>query len=150
MAAARVPDRKTLAPERLRAIEQAVRDAAWQHLRAPDAETALGFYQPNAVVAGDGRLFESFEAFAEDAREFYRTLREVHLAVWDEMYVDVLGEEVAVVTATVRWSSTDTAGVRIDLRGVWTAVWVRGTSGWRIAARHESFTPTAPDPTTGG
>jgi ketosteroid isomerase-like protein len=137
-----------LAREDRAAIEEAIRDAAWQHLRAPDADTALGFYEPNAVVASDGRLYESFEAFAQDAREFYRTLREVHLAAWDEMLVDVLDDNAAVFTATVRWSSTDTAGVRTDLRGVWTAVWVRGASGWRLAARHESFAPMAPTPET--
>jgi len=130
-----------VSPARRAQIVEAIQDAAWRHLRAPDAATALGFYEPDAVVAGDGRLYESFEAFAEDAREFYGTLREVHLAVWDEMQVEVLGENAAVLTATVRWSSTDTAGVRTDLRGVWTAVWVWGTRGWRISARHESFTP---------
>ncbi len=140
----------SLPSERLKAIEEAVRQAAWQHLHAPDADTALGFYEPNAVVAGDGKLYQSFEAFADDAREFYRTLREVHLAVWDEMCVDVLGETVAVLTATVRWSSSDTSGVRTDLSGVWTAVWVDGPDGWRIRARHESFRSVAGGPDTVG
>jgi len=145
-----MPGGDILPSERLRAIEEAVRHAAWQHLHAPDADTALGFYEPNAVVAGDSRLYQSFQEFADDAREFYRTLREVHLAVWDEMHVDVLSENAAVLTATVRWSSTDTAGVRTDLAGVWTAIWVEGPLGWRIRARHESFRPVAGGPDTMG
>ena len=125
------------------AIEQAVTDAAWGHLQAPDAETALSYYAPNAVVAGDGRLYESFGAFAQDARAFYESLHEVHVAAWHEPRVQVLSEHVAVFTATVRWVSSDTAGLRLDLRGVWTAVWLRRPEGWRIAVRHESFIPAA-------
>ena len=125
------------------AIEQAVKRAAWEHLRAPDAETALGYYDADAVVVCDGRWYESFEAFAEDAREFYRTLRDVHVAAWDRVHVEVLADGAAVFTATVRWESTDTSGVRTELAGVWTAIWVRTASGWRITARHESFTPAS-------
>jgi ketosteroid isomerase-like protein len=131
------------ANEPSRAATEAVTEAAWEHLKAPNAEAALAFYQPDAVVACDGRLYESFDAFAEDARAFYATLREVHWAVWDEPRVDVLSDRAAVFTARVRWASTDSAGVRTDLQGVWMAVWVRGPMGWRIAARHESFLPAA-------
>ena len=69
-------DPKAHMPARSDAIEQAVIDAAWGHLKAPDAETALSYYTPNAVVASDGRLYESFEAFAQGARAFYETLHE--------------------------------------------------------------------------
>jgi hypothetical protein len=89
----------------------------------------------------DGRLYESFDAFVDDARAFYSTLRAVHVAAWDAPRVDVLSDRAAAFTAQVRWASTDSAGVRIDLRGVWTAVWLRGPEGWLIAARHESFLP---------
>ena len=98
------------------------------------------------MVASDGRLYESFEAFAEDARAFYETLHEVHVAEWHEPRVQVLSDRAAIFTATVRWASTDTAGLRLDLRGVWTAVWLKRPEGWRIAARHESFMPDAGNP----
>ena len=133
-------------PARREAIERAVADAAWGHLQAPDAETALGYYAPDAVVAGDGRLYESFATFARDARAFYESLHEVHEAAWHEPRVQVLSDHAAVFTATVRWVSTDTAGIRLDLRGVWTAVWLRRPEGWRIAMRHESFIPATGEP----
>jgi ketosteroid isomerase-like protein len=133
-------------PARSEAIQQAVTDAAWSHLQAPDADTALSYYAPDAVVAGDGRLYVSFDAFAQDARAFYESLREVQVAAWHEPRVQVLSDHAAVFTATVRWVSTDTAGVRLDLRGVWTAVWLRRPEGWRIAVRHESFIPAAGEP----
>ncbi len=138
-------DREDALGTRRTAIEQAVERAAWEHLRAPDAKTALGYYDAGAVVVCDGRWYESFEEFAQDAREFYRTLREVHVAAWDRVHVEVLSDSSAVFTATVRWESTDTSGVQTELEGVWTAIWVQTPSGWRIVVRHESFTPTSPD-----
>jgi uncharacterized protein (TIGR02246 family) len=123
------------------AVEEAVKQAAWQHLKSEDAASALSWYEPDAIVASHGSLYPSFDRFAEDTRAFYGNLRHVHLAVWDDMYVQVLSADAAVLTATVRWSSTDNAGVRTDLKGVWTAVFVQNAGCWRIRARHESFGP---------
>jgi uncharacterized protein (TIGR02246 family) len=128
-------------PERCAALEEAVKQAAWDHLLAKDAAEALGHYEPDAIVASNASLYPSLEEFAADAREFYRTLRQVDLAVWDEMHVQALSDDAAVLTATVRWSSTDTEGVRLDLKGVWTAVYVQRDGRWSICARHESFEP---------
>jgi uncharacterized protein (TIGR02246 family) len=121
------------------AIAEAVKQAAWQHLTAPNAAAALSHYEPDAVVPSDGRLYPSFELFAADARDFYDTLQRVDLAVWEEMHVQVLSHDVAVLTATVRWSWTDTAGARTDLKGVWKAVYVQQEGRWLIRTRHESF-----------
>ncbi len=121
------------------AVEEAVKQAAWQHLTAQNAASALSHYEPDAVVASDGRLYPSFELFARDARDFYDTLQQVDLAVWDEMHVQVLTRDIAVLTAKVRWSSIDTSGVRLDLTGVWTAVYVQHDGRWKIRTRHESF-----------
>ena len=121
------------------AIEDAVTQSAWRHLQSPDAAAALDCYLPDALVASNGSLYPSFERFAEDARQFYATLAHVDLAVWDDMHVQVLTRDVAVLTATVRWSSSDTAGTRTDLQGVWTAVYVQHGGEWKICMRHESF-----------
>ena len=134
---------KPIDPERRTAIQEAVKQLAWEHLRAKDAAEALGHYEPDAIVASNASLYPSFEGFAADVREFYGTLRKIDLAVWDEMHVQVLSEDAAVLTATVRWSSTDTASVRLDLKGVWTAVYIRRNGRWSICTRHESFEPLA-------
>ncbi len=123
------------------AIEEAVKQAAWQHLKSENAASALSWYEPDAIVASQGSLYPNFDRFAEDTREFYAALRQVELAVWDEMHVQVLSGAAAVLTATVRWSSTDRAGERTDLKGVWTAVFVHSEGCWKIRARHESFEP---------
>lgn len=131
--------RSSISDEQQAIIADAVKQTAWAHLRATDAETALRYYEPNALVVSNGVLYPSFNAFAEHVRTFYRTLREVHLAQWDQMHVCVLSDRAAALTATFRWSSTDTDDVRIDLEGAWMAVLVLREGSWRIAARHESF-----------
>jgi uncharacterized protein (TIGR02246 family) len=125
------------------AIEEAVKRVAWEHLRAKDAAQALSHYEPDAIVASNASVYPSFERFAEDAREFYRTVQRIDLAVWDGMHVQVLGEDAAVLTATFRWSSTDTSGGHLDLQGVWTAVFVQRDGRWRMCSRHESFAAQA-------
>ena len=137
------PERDLQSSYRRQTIEREVIEAAWAHLNAPDADIALSYYAPDAVVACDGRLYESLDAFAQDARVFYETLNEVHKAAWHEPRVQVLNDHAAVFTANVHWVSTDTAGVKLDLQGVWTAVWLKHPEGWRIAARHESFITAA-------
>jgi hypothetical protein len=75
------------------AVEEAVKQAAWQHLKSEDAASALSWYEPDAIVASHGSLYPSFDRFAEDTRAFYGNLRHVHLAVWDDMYVQVLSAD---------------------------------------------------------
>ncbi len=140
------PFQPALVPGEWAAIEDAVKKTAWQHLRAEDADTALSFYLPDAVIVSEGEIFPSFESFAEQTRAFYSDLVQVHVAVWDDMRVLVLSDRVALLSASFRWSSTDTAGVRTELKGAWTAVYVRCGNLWRISVRHESFAQTTGEP----
>jgi ketosteroid isomerase-like protein len=121
------------------AIEDVVGRTATELLRAKDAATVLSYFEPDATIARNGYLYPSFDAFAKDIRDSYPTIRQFNLAAWDDVRVDVFGADAAVFTATFRWASTDTAGVREDIQGVWSAVFVRHEDGWKIRQRHESF-----------
>ena len=120
-------------------IKKAIIRTATELLNAEDEATALSHYMDNATVVSNGYLFPSFESVAAEIQKFYDSLREINLAVWDDIRVDVLSSEVAIFTATFRWSSTDSDGVRMDLEGVWSAVFVRDKHRWKIRFRHESF-----------
>ena len=37
------------------------------------------------------------------------------------------------------WESTDTSGQKMNLQGVWSALFVREGECWKIKMRHESF-----------
>lgn len=120
-------------------IKAEIKQAANDHLNARDAETALGHFTNNAIAVSNTQLFPSFEALAEDVRAYYSILKEVNLAVWDEMRTNVINKDAAAVTASFRYSFTNTNDERTDLQGVWTAVYIRKIDGWKIYVRHESF-----------
>jgi ketosteroid isomerase-like protein len=131
-----------LSPARRAAIAEAVKQTACDLLAARDAETVLHFYAPCATVVSNGYVYPSFEAFSSELESFYGSLREVGVAAWGEMRVNVLSETAAVFTGRFSWSSTDAEGERTDLRGTWTAVFVLVEARWRIQVRHESFEPS--------
>ncbi len=122
-------------------IEEAVKQTASDLLNAKDAVTALSYYAPGATVVSNGFLYPSFDALATELTAFYGALAEIDLAVWDDMRIDVLSANAAVFTGRFRWSSRDTDGVRTNLQGAWTAVFVRDDDRWKIRVRHESFVP---------
>lgn len=121
-------------------IGSQVRQAAFDHLHAPDAATALSAFTEDAVLVSNARWYSSAE-WAAQVRDFYGTLQEVHIAEWEEMRIDVVRADAAAVTARFHWSSTDTSGHTIDLRGVWTALLAKEDEHerWKIRMRHESF-----------
>ena len=118
-----------------------VQQAAEEHLNAEDAATALSYYAEDAVVASNGYLYPSFQEFAEHVREFYASLSTVNEAEWEDIDIHVINTETAIFTAKFCWRSTDTRGETLNLKGVWSAVYVRDHDRWKIKMRHESFTP---------
>lgn len=120
-------------------IKAEVKQAANEHLNARDAQTALSHFTADVIAVSNTQLFPSFEALAEDVKAYYNILKEVDLAEWDEMHINVVNKDTAVVTAKFRYSFTDTNNERTNLQGVWTAVYVRKYDGWKICVRHESF-----------
>lgn len=122
-------------------IKTEVEQAAIDHLNTKDAETALSHFAEDIIAVSNDRLFPSFESLAEDVRAYYEILEEVNLAVWDEIYIRVINTNAAVFTAKFRFSFTSKANTRTDLRGIWTALYVKDKSNWKIRVRHESFAP---------
>ena len=122
-------------------IKNAVIKAATDHLNAPDADTALSHYKPDATIISNGILYETFELFEKDTRDFYRSLEEVKLAVWDNIRIQVINSELVLFTASVQWSSVDKLGSVLELKGIWSAVYCLEEGKWKILLRHESFEP---------
>lgn len=120
-------------------IKAEVKQAAIDHLNARDAKTALSHFTEDVIAVSNTQLFPSLGVLAEDVHAYYNILKEVNLAVWDEMHTKVVNKDIAVVTGKFRYSFTDTEDQRTDLQGVWTSIYVRRDSDWKICARHESF-----------
>ncbi|MGD9344702.1 MAG: nuclear transport factor 2 family protein [Candidatus Aminicenantes bacterium] len=120
-------------------IKAEVTQAAVAHLNATDAETALSHFTEDVVAVSNERLFPSLEALAEDVRAYYDILEEVNSAAWDEIHIRVIDSNAAVFTAKFLYSFTSKEKTRTDLQGIWTALYVREKSVWKICVRHESF-----------
>jgi ketosteroid isomerase-like protein len=128
-----------LTQTQIKQIEAEVRKAAIDHLNAKDAATALSHFTSDVIAVSNDKIFRTFESLAEDAEAYYNILKEVDLAIWDEMYINVINIDTALVTAKFRYSFTDINNKKTDLRGTWTAVYIRQDGNWKIRARHESF-----------
>ena len=120
-------------------IKTEVKQAAIDHLNAKDATTALSHFTENVIAVSNVKIFHTFEALAEDVKAYYNILKEVNLAVWDEMTIKVINIDAALVTAKFRYSFTDTNNEKTYLQGVWTALYIRQNEDWKIEVRHESF-----------
>lgn len=137
----RSPDSLRLSESQIAQIKAEVEQAATEHLNAKDAATALSHYTEDAIAVSNDTLYPSFEKLAEDIKAYYNILKEVNLAVWDQMHINVINTDAAVVTAKFRYSFTSTKDEKTDLRGVWTALYVRSSGIWKIRVRHESVVP---------
>lgn len=135
------PDPPKLSESQLARIKEEVEQAAVAHLNTEDAETALSHFTEDVIAVSNERLFSSLEALAEDVRAYYAILKEVHLAVWDEIHIRVINSTAAVFTAKFRFSFTSKDNTRTDLQGIWTALYVKESGQWKIRVRHESFAP---------
>ena len=133
---------RNLSPARRAAIAEAVKQTACDLLAERDADTILDYYATSPTVVSNGFLYPSFESLATELKAFYGSLREVSVAAWDEMRVDVVSDSAAVFTGRFSWSSTDTEGETTNLRGIWTALFVLVQNRWKIRVRHESFEPS--------
>jgi ketosteroid isomerase-like protein len=128
-----------LSDDKIEEIKKAIMQAALEHLNARDAETALRHYTSDAIVITNGHWFESSKAFEEDVRKFFRSLKEVKLAVWERIRIHVLSSQIGTFSALVRWSSVDNGGEILSLKGTWSAVYGLQNGRWRILLRHESY-----------
>lgn len=120
-------------------IKAEVEQAATTHLHAKDAETALSHFTDDVLAVSNGKLFPSRESLAADIGEYYKILKKVNHASWEDVHIYVINESAATFTAKFRYSFTGMDEKTTDLEGVWTALFILDEGIWKIRLRHESF-----------
>jgi ketosteroid isomerase-like protein len=125
--------------ENLNKINSEIKRAALDHLHAKDAKEALDHFTNDVVAVSNEKLFPSFQALAEDVKAYYEILKEVRYADWDDIHIQMIDENAATFTAKFRYDFTTTDNEKVDLKGIWTALYVRENDDWKIRLRHESF-----------
>ena len=133
------PDPSKLSESQVAQIEAEIKQAAIDHLNTKDADTALSHFADDIIAVSNDKLFPSLEKLSEDVRAYYKILKEVNLAAWDEIHIRVINTNAAVFTAKFRYGFTSKDKTRTDLQGIWTTLYVRDKGRWKIRVRHESF-----------
>jgi len=117
-------------------VKRAATELVQASLRG-DAKSVLRCYSPTATVVEQGVISPSFEAVSTEVRAFYETNR-VTENEGEEMRVEPLSNDVAVLTGRFRFSATDARGAQQRVRGAWTAVYAWRQGEWKVMVSHQS------------
>jgi hypothetical protein len=138
-------DRRAIADSLARQVKAAY------DLSKPDvAQRMLSLYPPAGpiVSASAGRMITSRDTLAMGIKAFWDNVG-VNMRqpqwVWDEMVVDVLAPNAAVMTATYHIPHLTPRNEPHVVAGAWTAAFEKRGSRWYIVQEHLSDLPTIPD-----
>ena len=120
-------------------IKVEVEEAATTHLHAKDIDTALSHYTDDILAISNTTVCSSREELAADIGEYYKILKTVNHASWKDINIHVINENAATFSATFSYGFTSMDGEIANLKGVWTALFIRDKGIWKIRLRHESF-----------
>jgi hypothetical protein len=124
--------------------------SAYDLSKAGDAVPRLmSLYPPSGPVisASGGRVTSSREDLESGIRAFWDNVghnMQHPKWTWDDMHVDVLAQDAAVVTATYRVPHLTPRGMPHVIAGAWTAVFQRRAGRWVIVQEHLSDVPSMP------
>jgi hypothetical protein len=120
-------------------IEDQIKQAAIVHLNAVNAEEALDHFTKDVVAVSNQTFFESYESLAKDVNNYYHILKKVIRAEWYNIQIRVIEQNAATFTAGFDYCFKTVENEKIELSGVWSAVFVKEAGQWKIKLRHESF-----------
>src|SRR4029077_12291255 len=145
----------SLSPDDRRAIADSLarQVKAAYDLSQPDvAQRMLSLYPPAGPVvsASAGRMTTSRDTLAMGIKAFWDNVG-VNMRqpqwVWDNMVVDVLAPNAAVMTATYHIPHLTPQNQPHVIAGAWTAAFEKRGSRWYVVQEHLSAVPTVPDST---
>ena len=132
-------DRPYLSAHQITRIKAEVEQAATRHLNAENIDTALSHFTDDVLAVSNVKLFPSRDSMAADICEYYKILKKVNYAFWEDIHIHVISESAATFTAKFNYGFTGKDDQAIDLQGVWTALFILDKGTWKIRLRHESF-----------
>ncbi len=106
--------------------------------RARDADGIRAGYAEHVVAVVNGVLIEDIDAHFELTRQLLSSLRAVE-GSYENVHIEVVAPDVAVVTRNDDANWTDTTGVEGEFHSAWTGVFRRINGEWKITYSYESF-----------
>jgi hypothetical protein len=138
-------DRRVIADSLARQVRAAY------DLSKPDvAQRMLSLYPPAGPVvsASAGRMITSRDTLAMGIKAFWDNVG-VNMRqprwIWDEMVVDVLAPNAAIMTATYHIPHLNPHNEPHVIAGAWTAAFEKRGSRWYVVQEHLSDVPPVPD-----
>jgi len=112
---------------------------------ALDVDRLLAYFEDSDALTyvARGRVIRSYAAFADIIDAQLRGLAAADLRFLDT-HVDVLTEDVAIVTATYEFSATLRDGRVFPTTGTYTCVFVHENGGWKIRYSSHTFPASQP------
>jgi len=111
--------------------------AAYEAVSQLDHKRAYSYFSEQTTAAINGKVIESWETHKQQGGAFLASLREAKYVV-EEMQVDVLTPDVAVLVGRYHFTATDTAGNAMTATPAWTWVFARQNREWKIVHAHIS------------
>lgn len=136
-------------PAQRSAAARAIRNevlAAYDFSRPEVVNNLMGLYAPTGriVSASGGRVTTSRDSLRMGISAFWENVgRNMHgpQVQWTSMYIDVLGPNAAVMTATYRIPHVQPNGMTHVFGGAWTAAFESRAGRWFIVQEHLSDDP---------
>jgi ketosteroid isomerase-like protein len=116
-----------------------VKQAAVDHLNSKSAEEALVHFTKDIIAVSNEKLFPSYDELEKDVKDYYNILERINYAKWSDIKILVINNDAATFTAKFKYSFTSIDDEVTNLKGIWTALFVRESGNWKIRLRHETF-----------
>jgi hypothetical protein len=133
-----------LAPESKAAVEDSVRRFVSKVAQDVTQEGPAAWRKefadhPSFFMASEGRLvFPNRQAAAQGIEELTRTVKQIELRWGDDLRVDVLTEDLAMVASSWRENRVDREGHRVDESGFFTGLAEQRNGQWQFRNAHWS------------
>lgn len=102
-----------------------------------DLERMFSYFSNNTITLEHGEIDYSWEEHKKAAREMMANIAEAKFTI-DEMAVDVLSPDVAILYGKYHFSMTDKSGNTLKGNQAWTWVFYQEEGGWKIRHVHVS------------
>jgi uncharacterized protein (TIGR02246 family) len=110
---------------------------AFDALNQLDSERGYCLFAKEAKGAVSGNLILSFDTHKQKAKAWFRSLREASYVI-EQMHIDVLTRDVALVLGRYHFTGTDQAGKTNKATCAWSWVFHRRNGEWKIVHAHVS------------
>lgn len=105
-----------------------------------ELDRMFSYCSDNTITLEMGKIDYSWEEHKKNAQEMMANILESKFII-DEMEVDVLSSDVAIIYGIYHYSMTDKSGNTFEGKNAWTWVFSLEEQGWKIRHIHVSTPP---------